>query len=287
MTVQRADKRLATAEDITSILVRNCGLNADSAAAAPTASLEELGMDSLALLELQAVVADRYQVRIPEEVKHLSIADIAELVDRQTDPATVPGHPAGPPTVPAQPAGPGTEPTPTSAAAPANAAGSDPPGHTENSILISAPRQLLWDLTNDVTRWTTLFTEYQLAEVLEQRGNRVLFRLTMFPDENGIAWSWVSERTMDPTEFEVHARRVETGPFAYMRIYWRYDEVPGGTRMTWIQDFAMKPTAPVDNTQMTERINSNSKIQMNIIRDKIEAVVRERARDVPAGSDHA
>ena len=95
MTVQRADKRLATAEDITSILVRNCGLNADSANAAPTASLEELGMDSLALLELQAVVADRYQVRIPEEVKHLSIAEIAELVDRQTEPAVVPGQPDG------------------------------------------------------------------------------------------------------------------------------------------------------------------------------------------------
>lgn len=95
MTVQRADKRLATAEDITSILVRNCGLDADSAAAAPTASLEELGMDSLALLELQAVVADRYRVQIPDEVKHLTIADIAELVDRQADQATVPVQATG------------------------------------------------------------------------------------------------------------------------------------------------------------------------------------------------
>ncbi|MGW4464103.1 SRPBCC family protein [Micromonospora sp. NPDC004704] len=290
MTVQRADKRLATAEDITSILVRNCGLNADSAAAAPTASLEELGMDSLALLELQAVVNDRYQVQIPEEVKHLSIAEIAELVDRQVDPATVPeqstGSDAEPPDVDAAPA---TESAVGTAGVttiePVSSVGTDPPGHTENSIVIAAPRQLVWDLTNDVTTWPTLFTEYQLAEVLEQRGNRVLFRLTMFPDENGTAWSWVSERTMDPTAYEVHARRVETGPFAYMRIYWRYDEVFAGTRMTWVQDFAMKPTAPVDNAQMTERINSNSRIQMNIIRDQIEAAARERAVDVRAGGD--
>ncbi|MEV4624844.1 SRPBCC family protein [Micromonospora sp. NPDC049523] len=296
MTVQRADKRLATAEDITSILVRNCGLNADSAAAAPTASLEELGMDSLALLELQAVVADRYQVQIPEEVKHLSIAEIAELVDRQVDPASVPVQSTGAADEPpdADPAATLDAATTTQTAAgaavvttiePVSSVGTDPPGHTENSIVIAAPRQLVWDLTNDVTTWPTLFTEYQLAEVLEQRGNRVLFRLTMFPDENGTAWSWVSERTMDPTAYEVHARRVETGPFAYMRIYWRYDEVSAGTRMTWVQDFAMKPTAPVDNAQMTERINSNSRIQMNIIRDQIEAAARERAVDVRAGGD--
>jgi aromatase len=280
MTVQRADKRLATAADITLILVHNCGLSADSAAAAPTASLEELGMDSLALLELQAVVVDRYQVRIPEEVKHLSIAEIAELVDRQSDPNFVPGQPAG---STAEQAGSAAE---QAGSTEAGLAGVDPPGHTENAIVIAAPRQLVWDLTNDVTRWTELFTEYQVVEVLEQQGNRVLFRLTMYPDENGIAWSWVSERTVDPVGFEVQARRVETGPFAYMRIYWRYDEVTGGTRMTWIQEFAMKPTAPVDNTQMTARINSNSKIQMNLIRDQIEAAARERALDVPTGGDH-
>ncbi|MFI6761760.1 SRPBCC family protein [Micromonospora sp. NPDC050417] len=300
MTVQRADKRLATAEDITSILVRNCGLNAESATAAPTASLEELGMDSLALLELQAVVAERYQVQIPEEVKHLTIADIAELVDRQADPAVVPTQTTGPDetagplaanagTDPTEPAAPLQENAPVGQHAPPKRTEPpghvDPPGHTENSVVILAPRQLVWDLTNDVSTWPGLFTEYQLAEVLEQRGNRVLFRLTMFPDENGIAWSWVSERTMDPVEFEVHARRVETGPFAYMRIYWRYDEVPGGTRMTWVQDFAMKPTAPVDNAQMTERINTNSRIQLNIIRDRIELAARERALDVPGGGD--
>ncbi|RKR92297.1 aromatase [Micromonospora pisi] len=283
MTVQRADKRLATAEDITSILVRNCGLNAESAMAAPTASLEELGMDSLALLELQAVVAERYQVQIPEEVKHLTIADIAELVDRQADPALLPTQTTGPDETAAAPDETAELPGADAGTDPPGQA--DPPGHTENSVVILAPRQLVWDLTNDVSAWPGLFTEYQLAEVLEQRGNRVLFRLTMFPDENGIAWSWVSERTMDPVEFEVHARRVETGPFAYMRIYWRYDEVPGGTRMTWVQDFAMKPTAPVNNAQMTERINTNSRIQLNIIRDRIELAARERALDVPGGGD--
>jgi len=269
MTINQED-RLTTADEITTILVRNCGLNAEAAAGAPAASLEELGMDSLALLELQAVVADRYQVQIPEDSRQLSITELADLVDQGT------GRGAA-------------EPAAAAAAAdgPVGAVSGDPPGHTENSIEIAAPLPLVWELTNDVTRWTSLFTEYQSVDLLEQRGYTVLFRLTMFPDENGISWSWVSQRTMDPATHEVHAHRVETGPFEYMRIHWRYEDLPdGGTRMIWTQDFAMRPTAPVDNAQMTERINTNSRIQLAIIRDKIEQIARDRFADSPAGAHH-
>ncbi|MCW3815220.1 SRPBCC family protein [Micromonospora sp. DR5-3] len=218
------------AAQITDILVTHCGLDADAAARTPAASLEELGMDSLALLELSAVVADRWRVKIPEQAAQLSIAGVADLVARKAD----------------------------------------PPGHTENGIDIAAPLPLVWDVTNDVARWTELFTEYAAVEILDRDGDTVRFRLTMHPDENGVAWSWVSERTADRAKREVHAHRVETGPFEYMRIHWRYDEIPGGTRMTWVQDFAMKPTAPVDNAGMTERINANSKVQLAVIKEKIE-----------------
>ena len=218
------------ANEITDILVTHCGLDADAAARTPAASLEELGMDSLALLELSAVVADRWRVKIPEQAGQLSIAGVADLVARKAD----------------------------------------PPGHTENAVDIAAPLPLVWEITNDVARWTELFTEYAVVEILHREGDTVRFRLTMHPDENGTSWSWVSERTADPASREVHARRVETGPFEYMRIHWRYDEVPDGTRMTWVQDFAMKPTAPVDNAGMTDRINTNSRVQLAVIKERIE-----------------
>ena len=216
--------------EITDILVAHCGLDADAAARAPAASLEELGMDSLALLELSAVVADRWRVQIPEQAAQLSIAGVADLVARRAD----------------------------------------PPGHTENGIVIAAPLELVWERTNDVARWTELFTEYAAVEILHRDGDTVRFRLTMHPDENGVSWSWVSERTADPATREVRAHRVETGPFEYMRIHWRYDREPGGTRMTWVQDFAMKPSAPVDNAGMTERINANSRVQLAVIKERIE-----------------
>ncbi len=144
-------------------------------------------------------------------------------------------------------------------------------GHTENEIVIEAPMELTWDVTNDVESWPNLFTEYAKAEILERDGDTVRFRLTMHPDENGTVWSWVSERTAVEATRTVKAHRVETGPFDHMNIEWRYDEVDGGTRMRWIQDFHMKPDAPVDDEQMTERINTNSKIQLGIIKEKVEA----------------
>jgi aromatase len=144
-------------------------------------------------------------------------------------------------------------------------------GHTDNSVEIAAPMELVWSRTNDVTAWPQLFSEYASAQVLERDGDRVVFRLTMHPDEEGRVWSWVSERTADPATRTVRAQRVETGPFEYMHIRWTYEEVPGGVRMRWVQDFAMKPTAPVDDAGMTARIDANTPVQMGLIKKQLEA----------------
>jgi aromatase len=143
-------------------------------------------------------------------------------------------------------------------------------GHTENAIVINAPMELVWDMTNDVESWPTLFSEYSEATILERRGDTVRFRLSMHPDENGKIWSWVSERTPDAKTRTVKAHRVETGPFEYMNIEWYYEPVDGGIRMRWVQDFHMKPQAPVNDEQMTERINTNSKVQLALIKEKVE-----------------
>jgi aromatase len=152
------------------------------------------------------------------------------------------------------------------------------PGHTENEIVIDAPARLVWDMTNDLENWPDLFTEYASVEVLERSGDRVLFRLTMKPDENGTVWSWVSERTAVRDSLTVNAHRVETGPFAYMRIHWSYEDLGSSTRMRWVQDFAMRPDAPVDDAWMTDNINNNSKVQMATIRHKIETAAAGHAR---------
>ena len=141
---------------------------------------------------------------------------------------------------------------------------------TDNQIVINAPIQKVWEITNDVADWANLFTEYAKAEILESQGNTVRFRLTMYPDENGKVWSWVSERTTDPKTHTVKAHRVETGPFDYMNIEWYYSEAENGTLMRWVQEFHMKPDAPVDDDWMENNINTNTKKQMAIIKERVE-----------------
>lgn len=149
---------------------------------------------------------------------------------------------------------------------------------TECIVRIAAPFDLVWDMTNDIESWTELFSEYTEATVLEREGNRVLFRLTMHPDENGKQWSWVSERLADRQRGIVHARRVETGPFEYMNIHWYYTDLGGpGVEMRWVQEFEMKPGAPVDDAGMAARIRTNTPVQMYRIRERIESVARASA----------
>ena len=143
-------------------------------------------------------------------------------------------------------------------------------GHTDNRIVIEAPLERVWAVTNDVASWPRLFSEYASAEILETAENYVKFRLTTHP-ENNQTWSWVSERRLDPANHVVHAQRVETGPFEYMNIRWEYRTVDGAVEMRWLQDFQMKPTAPVDDSGMTIRINTNTPIQMNRIKQLIES----------------
>jgi aromatase len=145
--------------------------------------------------------------------------------------------------------------------------------HTDNEIVIDAPLPLVWDRMMDIESWPELFTEYSKAEVLEEDGNRVEFRLTTHPDPeyDGQVWSWVSERIADPDNHSSKSRRIETGPFQYMNIEWYFEEAGDGTRMRWVQDFSMKPDAPANDEQAEGYMNKNTKEQMAAIKERLEA----------------
>ncbi len=156
------------------------------------------------------------------------------------------------------------------------------PGHTHNTIILRAPMELVWRMTNELESWPELFSEYAAVEILSRAGQTVRFRLTMHPDPNGKVWSWVSERTLEPETRTVRAQRVEPGPFEYMRIQWAYREVEGGVEMTWVQHFEMRPDAPVNDEQMTQRINQNSAIQMERIKRRVEEAAAAQTSSRPA-----
>jgi aromatase len=145
--------------------------------------------------------------------------------------------------------------------------------HTDNSVQIDAPLEFVWDRMMDIEGWPDLFSEYANAEVIEQDGNRVLFRLTTHPDPDyeGKVWSWTSERIADPASHSSKSRRIETGPFEYMNIDWTFEPADSGTLMRWVQDFSMKPEAPANDEQAEQYMNKNTKEQMQLIKQRLEA----------------
>lgn len=140
-------------------------------------------------------------------------------------------------------------------------------GHTCNSIIINAPYEKVFDISNDIPRWTELFgAEYQKAEVLEKKDNKIIFRLT---DEEGK--SWISWRLLFKDKYFAYAQRHEPlFPFKYMKIIWLYTPKQGGIEMTWIQHFEMDDKAKFNDQQIEGFINEGSQANLKIFKAIIE-----------------
>lgn len=141
-------------------------------------------------------------------------------------------------------------------------------GHTCNSIIINAPYTKVFDISNDISRWTELFGgEYQKAEVIKREANKITFRLT---DDEGK--SWRSFRLLFKENYFAYAEREEPKfPFKYMKIIWLYTPKPEeGIEMTWIQHFEMDQNAKFNDEQVEGFINTHSKDNLKIFKEVIE-----------------
>ena len=140
-------------------------------------------------------------------------------------------------------------------------------GQTINSILIEAPYDLVFDISNDIERWTELFGgEYTEAKILKREGNKLTFKLT---DDKGN--SWQSFRLLFKDNNFAYAQKLEpTFPFDYMKIIWLYTPVPRGILMTWIQFFTMAKGAKFDDEKVEGLINKHSRDNLKIFKEVIE-----------------
>jgi aromatase len=154
-------------------------------------------------------------------------------------------------------------------------------GHTCNSIIINAPYDLVFDISNDIPRWTELFgAEYKKAEVIEKKGNKITFRLTDEDDK-----SWVSFRLLYKDNNFAYAERHDPKyPFKFMKIIWLYTQRPEGValakggqttdfcpvEMTWIQHFEMEKDFKFNDQQIEGFINEGSKANLKIFKQIIE-----------------
>ena len=140
-------------------------------------------------------------------------------------------------------------------------------GHTCNSIIINAPYDLVFDISNDIPRWTELFGgEYKKAEILKKEGNKLTFRLT---DDEGKSWqSW--KLLFKNNNFTYAEREEPKFPFKYMKIIWLYTPKPDGIDLAWIQHFEMDEKAKFNDEQVEGFINKHSKENLLIFKNVIE-----------------
>jgi aromatase len=140
-------------------------------------------------------------------------------------------------------------------------------GHTNNSILIKAPYERIFDISNDIERWTELFGgEYKEAKILKREGNKITFGLT---DTEGR--SWQSFRLLFKEHYLAYAQKLPPEfPFKYMKIIWLYTPQPDGILMTWIQHFQMDEKAGPSDSKVEEMINKHSQENMQIFKRVIE-----------------
>lgn len=139
-------------------------------------------------------------------------------------------------------------------------------GHTVNSIVIKAPYDKVFDLSNDISRWQEFFAEYTESEVLNQAGNKITFKLT---HQNGS--SWKSYRLLFKEDKFAYACRLEPMfPFEYMKIIWLYRDTDEGVEMKWIQDFKMAKDAKYTDEQVEKLINEHSQKNLERFKEIIE-----------------
>jgi aromatase len=144
-------------------------------------------------------------------------------------------------------------------------------GLTINEIWINRDIDTVFDVTNQIDRWKDLFSEYQESTIISRDGNKIKFKLTTYPDENGRIKSWVSERVINKENYNCEAVRIDPKfPFSFMIIYWEYKSQKNGTLMKWVQKFETDPDSKMTDKQLEEYLNKNTKIQMSVIKEKIE-----------------
>ncbi|HZO93035.1 MAG TPA: SRPBCC family protein [Candidatus Baltobacteraceae bacterium] len=100
---------------------------------------------------------------------------------------------------------------------------------TRNAVDIAAPAEAVYALGAATERWPELLPHYRYVRVLERRGEA---RVVAMGARHGIVpLSWTAEQTNDPRTPRITFRHVR-GWTRGMDVEWRFDPIPGGTRVT-------------------------------------------------------
>jgi ribosome-associated toxin RatA of RatAB toxin-antitoxin module len=116
--------------------------------------------------------------------------------------------------------------------------------NTESSIVIRAPKQRIFDVASDLSRWPELLPHYRYITYLERGNDRHIVKMACHRD--GIPISWVSEQIIDRERLEIHFLHLRAFTKG-MAVVWSFDEQPEGTlvRIVHALRFRVPALAPL------------------------------------------
>ncbi|MBC2876899.1 MULTISPECIES: aromatase/cyclase [Streptomyces] len=121
--------------------------------------------------------------------------------------------------------------------------GRHPMRHTEHTVTVDAPVDVVWDVLVDVEGYARIFPPTREAKIVEESPEHQIVRLVV--DVNGELQSWVSRRDIDHKRHVIAYRQLELAPLiGHMGGEWRaFPLTETRTQLVITHDF--KPKEPV------------------------------------------
>jgi aromatase len=80
VTINQTQPNPELVREVRSIITQGAGVPPEVLATADDTTLEELGLDSLATMEVRAIVESRFAVTIPEDSEQFTVRQLAEFL---------------------------------------------------------------------------------------------------------------------------------------------------------------------------------------------------------------
>ena len=109
--------------------------------------------------------------------------------------------------------------------------------HTGNSVLIKAPREEIFPVVSDLSRWPELLPHYRYIRKTGpgEKGDIV----TMAATRSGIPISWTSEYWTDENRLELHFLHLKKWTKG-MKVVWTLTPTRDGTRVEIVHDMRFR-----------------------------------------------
>ncbi|MFI9507900.1 SRPBCC family protein [Nocardia sp. NPDC052566] len=139
------------------------------------------------------------------------------------------------------------------------------------SVIVDAPVDLVYEVSNRIDQWPEMIPEYLKAEILRREGRKIWFRLT-----NADNASWVSWRMLYPPLIAYAERYEPLAPFTFNHLTWVYQPLPGyRSQMTWDMCFELIEEHRGEEAQWRERMAEHTAANQEAMREYIESLASQ------------